>query len=180
MWHDDDQELMLVASTHVDDLKLTGDQVWNTWLVTAIEEKVGTLTLQYAKDGFDHCGIYHKQLPDGTVTMDQNNYVKTLKPIPLPKGVNLEAEASTHYQGAYLTLLGGLGWIILTRYDVSIFVCCLQRFGKSPKMKHLLNANRLFAWLQKHEFTCHFKPLSGTLRVVCISDSASSGKTTRG
>ena len=171
MWHGNER-LTLLASTHVDDLKVTGDDEWINWLVKEIEQRVGKLTLQYAKDGFDHCGIHHKQQLDGTITMDQNAYVKTLRHIPVPKGIDPEAAADTSFQKAYMTLLGGLGWLTLTRYDISIFVSCLQRFNKNPKMKHVVNANRLLSWLVRHDLTCHYKPLKGNLRIVCISDSA--------
>ena len=58
MWHDDQGILCLIASTHVDDLKVTGRQDWIDWLIKEIESRVGKLTLKNAKDGFEHCGIY--------------------------------------------------------------------------------------------------------------------------
>ena len=173
MWFHNDK-LVMLASTHVDDLKVTGEASWMSWLLLKIEEYVGKLTVKYAQEGFDHCGIHHKQLADKTITMDQNAYVAALKPIPLPKTHDPEADASETLHGAYMTLLGGLGWVTLTRYDVSIFICCLQRFNKKPKMRHLQNANKLLAWMQRNTFTCHYHPFpNGTKRrVICISDSA--------
>ena len=92
----------------------------------------------------------------------------------MPKVFDPEAEASKEMHSAFQTLLGGLGWVTLTRYDISIFVCCLQRVTHAPRMKHLENANKLLKWTQRNTLVCHYRPFSGDrrIRVQAVSDSA--------
>ena len=109
---------MLVASTHVDDLKVTGDPAWIKWLFAELEKKVGKLTVQDGK--FEHCGIEHTRLANGTVIMSQDHYAAQLKPIRMPKSYKDTDAADKATNAAFLTLLGGLSWLCLTRYDISI------------------------------------------------------------
>ena len=142
MWRDENNNLVMVASTHVDDLKVTGDRSWINWLFAELEKKVGKLTV---KDGnFEHCGIEHSRLNDGTVIMSQDHYASQLKPIRMPKGYKDTDPVDKTVNAAFLTLLGGLSWLCLTRYDISIYVCALQRASKAPQMQHASAANRLF------------------------------------
>ena len=39
-------------------------------------------------------------------------------------------------------------------------------------MQHAMAANRLLKWVQRKSLKCHYRPLVGPVRVVCISDSA--------
>ena len=39
-------------------------------------------------------------------------------------------------------------------------------------MQHVNAANKLLKWVQQKSLKCHYRPLSGPVRVVCISDSA--------
>ena len=74
--------MQLVASTHVDDLKVTGNPTWIQWLIAELENRVGKLTVQ--RKTFEHCGVEHDQLADGTVVMSQDHYAAQLKPIAMP------------------------------------------------------------------------------------------------
>ena len=43
MWHDSRGTLLCIASTHVDDLKLTGNDDTVKWIITEMEKEVGKL-----------------------------------------------------------------------------------------------------------------------------------------
>ena len=83
-WHDASGRLALLVSTHVDDLKLTGDDGWLDWLLKELESKVGKLTV---KEGtLTHCGIDHVQKDRNTIVMHQTEYAKGLKAMALQTG----------------------------------------------------------------------------------------------
>ena len=39
---------------------------------------------------------------------------------------------------AYMSLLGGLSWLVQTRMDIAVYVCSLQRAAKSPSIEHYI------------------------------------------
>ena len=57
MWHDKSGELLAIASTHVDDLKLTGTEKQFAYILQGLEKQAGKL--KTAAGEFEHCGIKH-------------------------------------------------------------------------------------------------------------------------
>ena len=55
MWHDSRGKLLCIASTHVDVLKLAGNDDTVKWIITEMEKEVGKLKTAVGK--FEHCGI---------------------------------------------------------------------------------------------------------------------------
>ena len=170
MWHDENNKLTMLVSTHVDDMKVTGDPAWIKWLCFELEKKVGKLTIKHKS--FEHCGVQHEQREDGSIIMHQNHYVKQLKAIALPSHYNAKDPLPSWVNSAFQTLLGGLSWLCLTRYDIAIYVCAMQRAGKSPTYVQAESANKVLRWCQRNVFECTYPVLQGPTRVVCISDSA--------
>jgi hypothetical protein len=115
----------------------------------------------------------HEQTPEGIV-MHQHHYVKQLNLLDMT-GVdpdNLDMSCSEAQHSAYLSLLGGLSWLVQTRMNVSVFVCALQRNAKSPKLEHYVKLNRLTKWVKHKKCQLTYKKLVGPLKVLTISDSA--------
>ena len=79
MW-DGSNRLVLVLSTHVDDLKGGGEEDLVSKLWKHLEAAVGEGKLQYGT--FEHCGVRHIQSGDRLrITTCMDHYVKQLKPI---------------------------------------------------------------------------------------------------
>ena len=159
----------MVLSAHVDDLKVTGQESMMSWLFKSMEQEVGKLTVH--ENAFTHCGIEHEQIDLETVVLHQEPYAKSLKPMSVPSGPEeqtLDARAHSHYR----TLLGGVSWLTLTRYDIAVYVCALQRYSQSPMIKHAVALNRLLKYIQKTPFRCYYRKMGGTQRVTIVSDSA--------
>ena len=57
-----------IISTHVDDIKGCAPSEWIKDFTAKITKAFGAPTVKERK--FDHCGIAHEQLPDGTVIVD--------------------------------------------------------------------------------------------------------------
>ena len=79
---------MCIASTHVDDLKLTGKDDTANWIITELEKEVGKS--KTAVGEFDHCGIEYKQIEKGDILIHQNHCTARLHPLILPKECNSE------------------------------------------------------------------------------------------
>ena len=169
MWHERGK-LVCLATTHVDDLKMCGDDHVVDRVIKGLEKELGKMKLSYRS--FEHCGFMHEQLPNGDIKFHQNHYIARLSQIPVPKHVDLESSCSDHDASAYITLLGGLGWVVNSRADVAVFCGALQRCAKSPKYVDMKRLNTVIKYIKKHPVVTLFRKLSGPLRVVAISDSA--------
>ena len=103
----------------------------------------------------------HETGADGSISIHQNHYVDQLKPIPLGKEHNLDSTCSPTDAAAYLSLLGGVAWVVNTRTDIAIFVGALQRVAKSPKNVDIKRLNIVLKFLKKHPLkTDHIQTLA--------------------
>ncbi|CAK0888018.1 unnamed protein product, partial [Prorocentrum cordatum] len=66
--------LVMVASTHLHDLKYAGRDKATSELVRALEAVFGKMTMQEKK--FKHCGLRHRQLEDMSIEVNQTEYIK--------------------------------------------------------------------------------------------------------
>ena len=170
MWHDKSGELSAIASTHVDDLKLTGTDKQVAYILQGLEKKVGKL--KTAVGEFEHCGIKHRQMPSGEIVIHQNHYSEQLGCLALPVGVNLESLCSEADHSAYQSLLGAVAWTVNTRAEIAIFVGALQRVAKSPRYIDLKRLNTVLKFMKKHPMDTVFRRLVGPLKIIAVSDSA--------
>ena len=167
-----DGRLVLILSTHIDDLKGAGEPVVARDLYEALTKEFQKITKNETK--FEHCGIMHCQNEDGSVTMTQDHYIKDLKPIPLTKEQRQNemdtVDDTLHAQ--YLALQGGLGWTVNTRHDVAVYIGALQRRQKAPRVLDVIRLNQVLKFVKKRKCYLLFKKLTAPLKVLLISDSA--------
>ena len=170
MWHTARGKLECIASTHVDDLKIAGGDAIVARILTAMEKEVGVL--KKAVGDFEHCGIMHRQLPNGDVTIHQNHYTPQLNALSIPGDTNLEALCCPTDHAAYMSLLGAVAWMVNTRADVAIFVGALQRVAKNPRIIDMKRLNTVLKFMKKHQVITLFRKLTLPIKLIAISDSA--------
>jgi Reverse transcriptase (RNA-dependent DNA polymerase) len=169
-------QLCLLLSCHVDDLKITGTTSAIAALVKDLESQFGKLTVHVGS--FDHCGITHVQDPKTwAITMHQHEYTAKLKPVIHPPfntedPVELAKPLDSELHSKFLSLLGGLSWLLQTRADVAIYIQALQRASKSPTQEHLWRVNKVLKWVKRRPSCLLFKKLQPPLRVLVLSDAA--------
>ena len=78
-------------------------------VVNALTKAVGKLKIE--RKSFEHCGIMHRILDDGSIAIHQNHYIAQLKAVELPKNVHLDSLCSEHDIAAYMSLLGAVAWM---------------------------------------------------------------------
>ena len=76
-------KLVLMIAKHVDDIKVTGEPEEVAILMKELEHVFGKLTV--SKNEFTNCGVHHTRHPDGSITLDQNEYISALIPIKHPE-----------------------------------------------------------------------------------------------
>ena len=161
----------------MDDLKCIGKEQAATHMIQVIEKAVGKVTL--LKDNFEHCGIKH-ETTDTAVIMHQNHYSQQLRPIDESLlGQHKDDEEVKDFcedlTTLFMSLLGGLSWLVLTRVDICVYVQCMQRHAQSPRVEDVRKLNRLLRWVQKRPAgIVYFKRKAKDLqwRIAAVSDSA--------
>jgi hypothetical protein len=166
-------QLVLLVSTHVDDLKGCGVDKHVSALIEFLESKYGKLVTHYPP--FEHCGVMHSvDDKTGDITMSQDHYILQLRPIADASVSAMKSDAPVGQEliSAYMSLLGGVAWLAQTRADILCFVGYLQRHAKAPNASHVLELNKLLKYLKRTKASVRYTKPSGKMVVACISDSA--------
>ena len=173
--------LVLIVSTHVDDLKGAGEPAERAGLVAHLEGRFGKLSKELHT--FTHVGVVHTQSPTTfEVEMHQRPYAQHLRQICLDSVATQppDTPVDADLKGCFATLLGGAAWMTLTATPIAVYVSYLQRHLKAPTVKHLKDLNRLVQWIVTHPQSLWYRPLTPPLRLVAVSDSSFSAGDTQG
>ena len=179
MLHKDGQ-LILITTIHVDDLKIAGLSHEIKNLIKILEEKFGKLT--YNENKFTNCGITHERKPDGSIVMDQDEYIKAFKPIH-PKHYNhlpKDSECSAHLQALYWSLLGAVAYSGLTQAWVLVYIISLQRATQRPTVAHIKRLNALTRELQRRPQKLVYNCMKCSNLLQLYSDSSFSREGDKG
>jgi hypothetical protein len=172
MWHDSSGSLVLIVSTHVDDLKITGTDKMISYLLDELTKMFGKLKVH--RGSFEHCGIIHEQQADRSIVCHQNHYCKGLHPVCMAT-VDIskpETPLTPSQHSDFLSLLGGLSWLNQTRLDCCIYTQALQRAAQKPTVAHLVRLNCVVRWVKRKPATLLYAKLQGEIKVLDISDAA--------
>ena len=142
-------QLILIATIHVDDLKRAGVLREIKNLIKILEEKFGKLT--YTENKFTNCGITHERKPDGSIVVDQDEYIKAFKPIHPSATITCQKIVSAHptckrCTGVYL---GAVAYSGLTQAWILVYIISLQRAIQCPTVAHIKRLNALTRELQR-------------------------------
>jgi hypothetical protein len=150
--------LVLLLSVHVDDLKMTGEPDQLESLLKLITAHFDELKVE--RDTFEHLGLRHVLIPDGRRTIDQDQYIGELKHID-ESGCRstLDMPVSLDVKTQFMSLLGGVAWVVQTRPDIAVFVAALQRKLQIPVGRDIVHLNRVLSFIKR-------KPLKMTYRKV--------------
>ena len=80
----------MAITVDVDAIKMAGLKAEVNSLVKILEGHFGQLTCR--EPDFTNCGICHKRLEDGSITLDQTEYLSALKPINPKHYANLKKD----------------------------------------------------------------------------------------
>lgn len=169
--HDSQSSLILAISVHVDDLKMTGllDEIARAQKI--LEENVDELKCEV--DNFEHLGLQHYRHNNDTICVTQEHYAKELRTIPeADLRINPQEVVSPEVGKLYMSLLGGVAWLVQTRLDICVFVAALQRRLQNPRGQDVIALNRIVKYVQKKPLKLCYKKLDSPWRLIAISDSS--------
>ena len=124
----------LRTAKHVDDVNMTGTESTIATYARAVEKVFGPCKTN--KHEFTNVGVRHRKLENGDVTLDQDAYISTLRPIVSPDltGKPAEAEAEKKVADAFVSLRGALAYTTLTQAWIMVYVVSLQRVQKPTNL----------------------------------------------
>ncbi|CAE7444645.1 unnamed protein product [Symbiodinium necroappetens] len=167
-----DGRIVLMLAKHVDDLKVAGEPPEVDALVAHLESGFGKLT--FSENCFTSCGLRHTRLPDGSIEMDQDEYISAMKAIRHPEltGRNSNEPCSEAVKGLYQSLLGAVAYALMSQAWASVFVIALQRRTSNPLNLHVRRLNLLLAALQKQKCKLRFPNMKCSRHLVAYSDAS--------
>ena len=71
-----------------------------------------------------------------------------------------------------MSLLGAVAYALMTRIDVAVFVCAMQRVTHKPKVIHVKRFNAVLRWMQANPKRLAFRPATGPSHLRCVGDAA--------
>jgi hypothetical protein len=154
-------KLVLMIAKHVDDIKVTGEPDEVKLLMNELEKVFGKLAV--TKNEFTNCGVHHKRYPDGSITLDQNEYIKALIPIKHPELDSMhDAPASEELLSLYRSLLGAVAYTQLTQHQMACYIVALQRVSHKLTIEDVRKLNVVTKKLKAHPVTITFRNLGAS------------------
>ena len=165
------ENLVLILSLHVDDTLLSGSKMWLEWCHSELEKHFGKLKKECS--AFRHFGVDVKRMSDGSIALDQTEYLKLLKPITLPRCNQLAAASETQLTD-FRSLVSGIAWVGVTSPEAQACASLLQGFTGELIVKQIHFANNSLAQL-KAQYTPLVLRAGHVIshsKLVCIGDSS--------
>ena len=106
--------------------------------------------------------------------MDQQKYAMQLKPIVSPELLSgfPDKHASEGLTAQFISLLGAVAYLLLTRVDIAVYVAALQRVSKKPLIIHVKRLNAVTRWAQRNPRTLRYHKLELPVQLLVMGDSA--------
>ena len=168
-----DKAMVLVTSSHADDLKGAETAEDKAKIINLVEEASAKLKVQI--DVFECVSVMHEQNPEtGEILSHQYHYVRQPREIDVVTRFFMEDEmiCTGDLQTLYMSLVDAIAW--LTLITISVYIGYLQRKNKEPSFGHVKRANQLPRWIRRHkrELGLRFVRPKGPLKLMVVSDSA--------
>ena len=165
-------QLVAMASKHVDDIKLAGEPKEVATIVQHIERTFGELKKHY--DTFTNCGIRHTRHSDGSITMDQDEYIQALCPITHTEltRTNLHNQASEQLQQLFASLLGAAAYALLAQHNMAVFIVNLQRQKTKLLVRHVRQLNIVVKAMKKQPARIQYPAMKCDRHLVIHSDGS--------
>ncbi|CAE7353799.1 RE1 [Symbiodinium sp. CCMP2592] len=164
--------LVLVLAKHVDDLKIAGEAPEVDALISYLESGFGKLS--YQEGTFTNCGLQHIRMPDGSVQMNQHEYINAMRPIHHPElaGRRSDEPCTAEVHSLFQSLLGAVAYCLLSQSWAAVFVVALQRRTTNPLNLHVRRLNLLLRALQKQKSSLVFPAMTCKQHVLVYSDAS--------
>ena len=173
MWHNENDDLIGVLVTHVDDFTFAGTSAWETNVIGNLKNKFKISA--YHKESFKYIGLSVEQTVD-EIKLSQYGYVADMKPIEIKcdRKKNPNQLLNPDEKKELKSLAGQMLWVTNhTRPDMSFEACIMSNAGKHATVKHIIEANKAVAKLKRQNLSVKFCdiPKANDIEVICYTDA---------
>ena len=158
VWHDK-ENLIGMLVTHVDDFQFCGSPSFQK----VIDSLKTTFKISNEEQShYKYIGVNVNQEEDMTIRIDQNDYCRDLKEIPIQPSRKLQANKTlTEEEKTQLkSAAGKIQWVTSqTRPEMAYHTCQISNSGKSPCIKLLNEANKTIRRLKIESTELIYPPL---------------------
>ena len=169
-------QLVGIIGAHVDDFLIAGAEENPLWK-RIVENLLASFRWTPWETGtFKQCGVRIKQLEDGSIVQDQEEYLQSVGEVELSKERQKQGTSPvTEKERTELrALLGALQWLVTqSRPDASVDVNLIQSEVTTATVDTILTANKILRKIRQNGVThMHTKPIDGEPVLVCWSDAS--------
>ena len=149
------------TAKHVDDINMTGTDSGINEYIKLVEATFGTCKVN--RHNFTCVGVRFQKTDDGDVILDQDAYIKTMRPIIHADltGADPETEATKPVQDMFVSLRGALAYTALTQAWILVYIVSLQRV-QIPSYGDVRRLNAVVRKLQQVPKRLVFKAMKPT------------------
>ena len=166
----------VMATTHVDDIALSGPTSWIDRIDAGLNKRFGKTTRQRLP--FSHCGCEYIKVNDG-FKICQREFAEKVKPAPIPQGEEFCKLTNFQTSGQYLEHLGAILWLTATRLDLIAGISLLQSRvavmeGKDLKQANAVGSGNVIEFKDMGLYYRHLQ--TNHRRLMCLTDASSASK----
>ena len=143
------QKLIVLITTHVDDLKMLGEADEVDRLIRMLEKHYGrcTQTNDYGLHQYRHSpSVPRERCDDGSVCVHQNLEAYTA---PSMIGLAADKEVIEEVKSLFASLVGAIAYSLMTQSWVAVYIVALQRQLQRPLAIHVRRLNAVLRKMQQ-------------------------------
>ena len=174
LWKDKQSNLTAMATTHVDDIAMTGTTSWIDDMADHMVKRFKKVSRQ--KLPFDHCGCRYEKTPVG-YKIHQRDFALKLKPADVPQRDD-SSKLTKEETSSFRSILGALLWLTATRLDIIADVSVLQSRVTVAEVKDIKQANSILIKIRDFaDVGLHYRIMENpNVRLMCIHDASAASK----
>ena len=162
-------ELVGFVCLHVDDLLMAGNKQFEKIITEKLMKQFKFSKLERGK--FKYLGCEIEKIPDGDISLNQNEYIQNIEEVHLPTKRN-SCRANDSEKREIRRVVGELLWMsLMTRPDLSFEVNLLSTRISNATIKDLKDARRLVAKAKFDPVALNFTKLGNkrnmTIKLYC-------------
>ena len=154
-----------ILSLYVDDILWAGESSFKHEVMNKLSDMFTIRSI--SSKAFKYIGLNISNSSDGTISIEQHEYINSIQPISLSKArINNKHSLLTEKEkGEYRCLVGQLNWISTqTRPDIAFDVCDHSGRIKNATVSDICSLNKVVTKLHRDSYKLHFPTMP------CIKD----------
>ena len=167
-------QLIGILSCHVDDILWGGTPAFEKTIIGHICKIF--LISKNNSQAFKHLGVHLEQASDGSITVDQNSYSKSLSTVKVnySDALNKDRPLNASEMSMLRSTIGQLNWLAcITRPDIAFDVSAASSNVRKATVADIININKIITKVQNDKCIVRFPKLNlSSIKLISYSDAS--------